>query len=69
MIVIGWNPTPVLHRMEPSVRVVLERVESAREAAALPESDVDVASLPDAVEAPDSPSGPPAGASAAGGDE
>lgn len=33
MIVIGWNPTPVLERMEPSVRVVLERVEEAREAA------------------------------------
>jgi NADH-quinone oxidoreductase subunit M len=32
MIVIGWHPTPVLERMEPSVRVVLERVEAAREA-------------------------------------
>jgi len=29
MILIGWNPTPVLERMEPSVRVVLERVEAA----------------------------------------
>ncbi len=29
MIVIGWNPTPVLERMEPSVRAVLERVERA----------------------------------------
>ena len=29
MIVIGWNPTPILERMEPSVRVVLERVEAA----------------------------------------
>jgi NADH-quinone oxidoreductase subunit M len=29
MIVIGWYPTPILSRMEPSVRVVLERVEDA----------------------------------------
>jgi NADH-quinone oxidoreductase subunit M len=29
MIWIGWNPTPILNRMEPSVRVVLERVEAA----------------------------------------
>jgi NADH-quinone oxidoreductase subunit M len=29
MIVLGWNPTPVLRRMEPSVRAVIERVESA----------------------------------------
>lgn len=29
MIIIGWNPTPILERMEPSVRVVLERVEDA----------------------------------------
>jgi NADH-quinone oxidoreductase subunit M len=29
MIVIGWNPTPVLERMEPSVRAVIERVEDA----------------------------------------
>jgi NADH-quinone oxidoreductase subunit M len=34
MIVIGWNPTPILSRMEPSVRVVLERVEAAAPAAA-----------------------------------
>ena len=27
MIWIGWNPTPFLERMEPSVRAVLERVE------------------------------------------
>ena len=33
MIVIGWNPTPLLERMEPSVRLVLERVESAAPAA------------------------------------
>jgi NADH-quinone oxidoreductase subunit M len=29
MILIGWHPTPVLERMEPSVRAVLERVEDA----------------------------------------
>ncbi len=29
MIVIGWNPTPVLERMEPSVRAVIERLEDA----------------------------------------
>lgn len=29
MIVIGWHPTPILDRMEPSVRAVLERVEDA----------------------------------------
>ena len=29
MIIIGWNPTPLLERMEPSVRVVIERVEEA----------------------------------------
>ena len=29
MIWIGWNPTPVLERMEPSVRAVIERVEAA----------------------------------------
>jgi hypothetical protein len=27
MIWIGWNPTPFLQRMEPSVRAVIERVE------------------------------------------
>ncbi|MDH3206234.1 MAG: NADH-quinone oxidoreductase subunit M [Gemmatimonadota bacterium] len=27
MIWIGWNPTPLLERMEPSVRAVIERVE------------------------------------------
>jgi NADH-quinone oxidoreductase subunit M len=27
MIWLGWNPTPFLERMEPSVRAVLERVE------------------------------------------
>jgi len=34
MIVIGWNPTPLLSRMEASVQTVLERVEAA--APALP---------------------------------
>jgi NADH-quinone oxidoreductase subunit M len=29
MIVIGWHPTPVLERMEPSVRAIIERVETA----------------------------------------
>ncbi len=33
MIWIGWNPTPFLERMEPSVRAVIERVESAGAAA------------------------------------
>jgi hypothetical protein len=33
MIWIGWNPTPFLERMEPSVRAVLERVETAAGAA------------------------------------
>jgi len=30
MIVIGWNPTPILTRMEASVQAVLERVEANR---------------------------------------
>lgn len=29
MIAIGWFPTPILERMEPSVRAVIERVEGA----------------------------------------
>ncbi|MEX0912040.1 MAG: NADH-quinone oxidoreductase subunit M, partial [Gemmatimonadota bacterium] len=29
MIWIGWHPTPILERMEPSVRAVIERVEQA----------------------------------------
>jgi NADH-quinone oxidoreductase subunit M len=29
MILIGFHPTPVLERMEPSVRAVVERVEAA----------------------------------------
>ncbi len=35
MIWIGWNPTPFLRRMEPSVRSVLERVETAAPASAM----------------------------------
>jgi NADH-quinone oxidoreductase subunit M len=31
MIWIGWNPTPFLERMEPSVRAVIERVEGVAE--------------------------------------
>lgn len=45
MIVIGWNPTPILERMEPSVRVVLERVENAREAQLLEEAPVQTATI------------------------
>ena len=67
MIVIGWHPTPVLERMEPSVRVVLERVEEAREAAAPSDSDVQRAAAPDPSGTPSS--GPTAGTTAAGGDE
>ncbi|MDH5758670.1 MAG: NADH-quinone oxidoreductase subunit M [Gemmatimonadota bacterium] len=29
MILVGWHPTPILERMEPSIEVVLERVEEA----------------------------------------
>ena len=32
MIWIGWHPTPLLERMEPSVRAVIERVEQANPA-------------------------------------
>ena len=47
MIVIGWHPTPILERMEPSVRVVLERVEEAGAQAATTEaSDVQVVIVP-----------------------
>jgi len=35
MIWIGWNPTPLLERMEPSVRMVLERIEAAAPASTL----------------------------------
>ncbi|MEQ1856276.1 MAG: NADH-quinone oxidoreductase subunit M [Longimicrobiales bacterium] len=34
MIWIGWNPTPFLERMEPSVRAVIERVETVGAATA-----------------------------------
>jgi NADH-quinone oxidoreductase subunit M len=46
MILIGWNPTPVLERMEPSVRVVLERVETARAAQVMDESGSALVELP-----------------------
>lgn len=50
MIVIGWNPTPILTRMQPSVEMVLERVESAAPmeaaAATTPESSVAEAVTP-----------------------
>jgi len=39
MIWIGWNPTPFLERMEPSVRAVIERVESAGAQASAGEID------------------------------
>jgi len=35
MLIIGLFPTPILERMEPSVRLVLERVEAARTATSL----------------------------------
>ncbi|MDP2956633.1 MAG: NADH-quinone oxidoreductase subunit M [Longimicrobiales bacterium] len=35
MIVIGWNPTPILSRMEASVQIVLERVKAAAPAEAV----------------------------------
>ncbi len=81
MIVIGWNPTPVLERMEPSVRVVLERVEAAREAQAPggpatdlaraePEAEPQTPTAPAAARGTPEPlSGAPAGTSAVGGDE
>ena len=50
MIILGWNPTPVLERMEPSVRVVLERVEAAREAVILDDSGTALVELPSPVE-------------------
>jgi NADH-quinone oxidoreductase subunit M len=47
MILIGWNPTPVLERMEPSVRAVIERVEAAGEqAAVLEETGIEIAAVP-----------------------
>ena len=48
MIIIGWNPTPVLERMEPSVRAVIERVEAAEAQAALLESNgIEIAEAPE----------------------
>lgn len=32
MILVGWNPTPILARVEPSIRMVIERVEAAASA-------------------------------------
>jgi NADH-quinone oxidoreductase subunit M len=46
MIWIGWNPTPFLERMEPSVRAVIERVETASVAAPV-SSEVADRSVPD----------------------
>lgn len=47
MLVIGWHPTPVLERMEPSVRVVLERVEEANNTASVPDTNpTEVAQAP-----------------------
>jgi len=43
MIIIGCNPTPILERMEPSVRIVLERIEEA-EASASVLNVIDIAS-------------------------
>ncbi|HIF21193.1 MAG TPA: NADH-quinone oxidoreductase subunit M, partial [Gemmatimonadetes bacterium] len=57
MIWIGWNPTPLLERMEPSVRVVLERVQAAAPAdlgaAAEPGPTVVFAAAPEDLEASD----------------
>ncbi len=49
MIWIGWNPTPFLERMEPSVRAVIERVQTA--SADAPRTS-EVADLPPAVVSP-----------------
>ena len=58
MIWIGWNPTPILERMEPSVRLVLERVQAAAPAGTLgsvlePGSSVVVVPAPADLEASD----------------
>jgi len=48
MIWIGWNPTPLLERMEPSVRAVIERVEGATiEARARVEDEVNEGQIVD----------------------
>lgn len=60
MLIIGWNPTPVLERMEPSVRAVIERVEDAGAQAALEaagESELAAAPNPDEP-VPDGPEAP-----------
>lgn len=54
MIVIGWNPTPILERMEPSVRAVIERVEAAgAQATLLEQNDIEIAATPSGLAAPD----------------
>jgi NADH-quinone oxidoreductase subunit M len=52
MIWIGWNPTPFLERMEPSVRAVIERVEGVASAEAPLD---DVASRPSTAPDADAP--------------
>jgi len=53
MIWIGWNPTPFLQRMEPSVRAVIERVEgrASVDDAATRAAELTVAEAPDPEEA------------------
>ncbi len=49
MILIGWHPTPLLERMEPSVQVILDRVESASadlEISALPTDTIQAEAVP-----------------------
>jgi NADH-quinone oxidoreductase subunit M len=56
MLLLGWHPTPVLERMEPSVRAIIERVEEAgASSATLDVSTTDIAALPTivGVDAPD----------------
>ena len=58
MLVIGWNPTPILERMEPSVRAVIERVEAAsQQASILEQNDIEIATVPpwEGADAPDEP--------------
>ena len=43
MLWIGWHPTPILERMEPSVQVVLDRVEFAGAQAEVPVEALEVA--------------------------
>jgi len=50
MIWIGVHPTPFLERMEPSVQLVLERVEGARTAAQGPATEPGLIAEPDPVE-------------------